>query len=109
MPHVSRIFCLLALAACALFWGAAGCAEPAPAGLLGTWEEANGRPGALTFLEGGRMTLDLERPDEPVEAGSYRIQGEAIVIQIGPEPTRLTLRDGALVQEDGTVYRRRDG
>ena len=84
------------------------CADPPPPELLGTWEQANGHRGSATFFEDGRVFIDLEQPDEVDTAwGVYRVAGETVVIEIGAEPTPLTLRDGQLVQEDGTVYRRR--
>lgn len=97
----------LTLALCALFLGAAGCTAPVPPDLLGTWEEDGSQRGALTFSEDGRFALDLGRADEPVEVGTYRVEGEDVVVELGEVTTRLTFRDGRLVQDDGTVYSRR--
>lgn len=97
----------LAFLTAALAIGVAGCSAPAPSGLLGVWEETSGRPGSLTLSEGGRAVIDLERPDEGPVAGTFEVDGEAVTVRIGPEPTRMTYREGRLVQEDGTVWRRR--
>ena len=96
------------LALCASVLVGAGCTDPAPASLLGTWEEVGGQRGTLTFSESGRFLLDLQRPDEPVEEGTYRVEGDRIVVQVGAVTTQLTLHGDRLAQEDGTVYRRRD-
>ena len=87
----------------------AGCADaPVPEGLLGTWEEGEGRPGTVAFFDNGHLLVD---PGDSgalgAIAGTFRVRGETIIAEVGPEPTRFTFREGRLVQEDGTVYRRR--